>query len=408
MTRRFTPEVELIGACVRAALTGAVGKRVMTGEQDVDVNWALATELALREGVGPLFYRGLAATGLSEQAPAEEVSRLRTAFVASDARFRGSIEPALHGALSTLGAAGIQPVVLKGAALAYTAYPDPALRPMTDLDLLVRREELDVASRLLLGSGFHLHPDHVDSEHHLRPHFTTGGRVGLEIHHELIHVPNDFLVETSGVRARSVAVTIRDLQARALSPEDGLHLTCVHAGFGHSYGWYLLRSFADVLAIILSTGPMLDWGRFATLVEQSRTAGAVYWVLTWSREWLGAPVPYEVLSAMAPTPMLRGAFAAAIEPEYLRPEGSRERDMSDVLRRLLLHLSLGWGGPLLDRLAVVGRELFPPREVLGHLPPDFGRSQLSYAAYLLRPGRIARGLIAVARLLLRRSAGLSA
>src|SRR3989442_14960923 len=47
------------------------------------------------------------------------------------------------------------PVIpLKGPALAETLYPDPALRPCTDLDLLIRREHLDRVDNLLLGLGY--------------------------------------------------------------------------------------------------------------------------------------------------------------------------------------------------------------------------------------------------------------
>ena len=45
-------------------------------------------------------------------------------------------------------------VVLKGAALATTLYPDPALRPLSDIDLLVRREHLDAAVQAVKSLGY--------------------------------------------------------------------------------------------------------------------------------------------------------------------------------------------------------------------------------------------------------------
>ena len=48
----------------------------------------------------------------------------------------------------------ITPLVIKGAALCHTTYPDPALRPMRDIDLLFRRSEVDHAQALMREAGF--------------------------------------------------------------------------------------------------------------------------------------------------------------------------------------------------------------------------------------------------------------
>ena len=48
----------------------------------------------------------------------------------------------LADALDVLVAAGVTPVLFKGAVLAYTAYPDPACRPMGDLDLWIDLEAM--------------------------------------------------------------------------------------------------------------------------------------------------------------------------------------------------------------------------------------------------------------------------
>jgi len=49
---------------------------------------------------------------------------------------------------------GIDVIQLKGAWLAKNYYPDPALRPMGDLDLLIRKEDMKRAKGSLMGQGF--------------------------------------------------------------------------------------------------------------------------------------------------------------------------------------------------------------------------------------------------------------
>ncbi|HZX31484.1 MAG TPA: nucleotidyltransferase family protein, partial [Rhodocyclaceae bacterium] len=57
-------------------------------------------------------------------------------------------------AASLLQEAGIASVALKGAFLAFFAYRTPALRPMRDLDLLVRQEDAVRAFEVMKSHGY--------------------------------------------------------------------------------------------------------------------------------------------------------------------------------------------------------------------------------------------------------------
>jgi hypothetical protein len=60
----------------------------------------------------------------------------------------------LHDVLAAYQAAGIPALVLKGAALFHLVYPEPGLRPMSDLDILVPESEAWRAQRTLAELGF--------------------------------------------------------------------------------------------------------------------------------------------------------------------------------------------------------------------------------------------------------------
>lgn len=60
----------------------------------------------------------------------------------------------LRRVLSALTDAGVDVLAIKGAALAYTVYPEPWLRPREDTDLLVRAADADRAGSLLLTAGY--------------------------------------------------------------------------------------------------------------------------------------------------------------------------------------------------------------------------------------------------------------
>ena len=60
----------------------------------------------------------------------------------------------LQTVLAGLGDAGIHPLLLKGAALAFTCYPNPVLRPRIDTDLLIEAAERKSASAMLERLGY--------------------------------------------------------------------------------------------------------------------------------------------------------------------------------------------------------------------------------------------------------------
>jgi len=63
-------------------------------------------------------------------------------------------EASIEALLESLNAAGIEPALLKGADLAFHAYPEPGLRAMTDIDILVPEEQLVPSQRVLEEMGF--------------------------------------------------------------------------------------------------------------------------------------------------------------------------------------------------------------------------------------------------------------
>jgi len=74
-------------------------------------------------------------------------------FAAALLRTRAGLQPNLAFIVQTLRDAAIEPVVLKGASLAYTAYPQPEYRTLSDIDLLVPRAQLFRQTQFSLTRG---------------------------------------------------------------------------------------------------------------------------------------------------------------------------------------------------------------------------------------------------------------
>jgi hypothetical protein len=392
MIATLTPEQNFILSCVQRTL-GSICSLQIESEMD----WELATSLAAQQGVVALVYSALNAS--PSPVPPSVQNRLRAGYLAAVLHGKAWLEPALTKVVEALCTARLEPIVLKGAALAYTAYPEPSFRSMSDVDLLLPAEQLKRASSILLEMGFVINAEQVEPDYHLRSHYPPGGRIGFELHRHVLPESSPYRVDVNRLRERSRVARLGTLEVPVLSPPDAVFLSCIHLAYTHRYERYPLRSLTDILAITLRHGDCLDWDVVVREALISRASGAVYWPLKFARAWLGAAVPPQVLSRLAPSFPNSWFISAVIEPTTLfnRDDSSEESDT--VLRNLLRELSLYTGCPVWVQLASIARSIFPPPTAVGHLPDSMTHSRLRYTLYLANPLRLVRGLIAVGRLL---------
>ncbi len=141
---------------------------------DSPLDWDRLIERASRLGILPhlhdLFRRR---SDLAIPAEVrEEVERQYYAAAGRNAVFH----EALREALAMLADRGIPTLVLKGAALAEIVYENIALRPMRDLDLMVRVSDLDEAARGIVALGYRPSEKYQseawyrEAHHHLAPY----------------------------------------------------------------------------------------------------------------------------------------------------------------------------------------------------------------------------------------------
>jgi hypothetical protein len=182
-----------------------------------------------------------------------------------------------------LTAAGIDYAVLKGGAMLGGAYPDPAVRPVRDLDLLVRPAEVNQASDLLIArlrcvpqsqvTGVVLEDYSVHK--HVEPLWSETRGIAIELHTRLVDRPRrgdgGLLFDPDRLLARTEP---RLLGSRALAclawPETLLHLIA-HGVHDHQLnnGPLLLT---DVLAIVRHAE--VDWDSFWRIAEEGGWTGA--------------------------------------------------------------------------------------------------------------------------------------
>jgi hypothetical protein len=272
----------------------------------------------------------------------------------------------LHRVLDALSDAGVDPLVFKGAALAFTHYPDPVVRPRLDTDLLVRAAEVPDAARALERLGYRaalsitaeLLNSPRPAEQVMR--FKASSQIayarsdGFGLHHECdLHwqpsIPHVFapVLPREALDRDAVAVPELGPHARTFGAVHALTLACIHR-IAHHHGTEHLLWLYDIHLLVERLSPA-DADAFVRIAAGTRISGVCLAGLAAAARRFDTRVPERCFARLVDD---KARDPAAPSAAYLRP---RLRKV-DVLRADLAAL-----GRWRDQAALVRDHVFPPR-----------------------------------------------
>ncbi|MFW6198806.1 MAG: nucleotidyltransferase family protein [Acidobacteriota bacterium] len=229
------------------------------------IDWDRLPDLAEVHGLAPLLYEHLEPMGTFVPRAARQ--RLLTYRIqhAHAARVRAAV---LAEILALYRDLEIDVLLLKGAALAHLLYPRPDLRPMRDIDLLVRPVDAERAQAALADIGFTRPPSPMHgldpAHHHLAgvTRHVDGIELGVEVHRRL-KLRNDFRPtgRFDEFAPRAQACRVHGATARTLGPEDMLWHVYRHAFNAANREPLRLVWLADLVGIVERWLDRIDWDR---------------------------------------------------------------------------------------------------------------------------------------------------
>ncbi len=335
-----------------------------TGSQLAPADCELVVELSQRHHLTSFLYWRLNNQPDSFPVPIALKQILRQHYIMDTAR---SIprDQELGRLLQTLNVAGIQPILFKGAAFAYTIYPNAALRVMGDIDLWIGAEHMPAAWRALeqLGYAQREKPDRpttwqVTRQGEIQFFGTARGQGLVELHYgvfagEWLHrVAN---INPADIRARIVPATIVGQPGWILEPTDALLQLVTHLAINHSMTEPVIRTCVDIL---LLAPQITDWDQVVARAREWRIATLAGLVLNLADTLLGLPAAQPAIKQLGANPLRRYALGWFVNQQTIFSKHSRK----STRLRFLLQLVLVDRGQDLARLLY--RTLFPEAEWL--------------------------------------------
>jgi len=304
--RRFYTETNLTDHPGRALLSISDGllswvfsllreEQPIVPQAKVD-DWSeLLTQLQYH-GIIPLLYLKIRHLTQMLRPPEVVITRMRETFLLSQARYL-RMERQLAEILRALKSKGICPLIIKGPALAWSVYPDPATRPSVDIDLLVKAEQYLTTRKVLNRLKYQCPYERFEVFQHLfnSESFVcqnkTIRRVMVDLHWSVFQYHgierNDGLGEFFH---RAKIVETPTLNFKTLSSVDALIQAAFHLILHHPNSMRLLW-ISDIALLAQQLNVPKDWEVLQERTSQFRASLAMEKALKLAQLWYGLRVP---------------------------------------------------------------------------------------------------------------------
>ena len=205
----------------------------------------------------------------------------------------------LGALLKAFDEAGIETMVLKGAALIPLYYRESGLRPMLDGDVLVHAHQVEQAMELLGRLRWkpfrYLQPHARIPIVHSTPFEDDGGRQ-LDLHWHLFWECFN-ASDDDDYWEHAVPVQVGGVKTLALNPTDQLLHTCWHGARWNEVP--PIRWVADAMTILDVSAAEIEWSGLLKKAQRHRIVLPVRDSLEYLKEKFDAPVPESLLKSMS-------------------------------------------------------------------------------------------------------------
>lgn len=262
--------------------------------------WEKLYQLSLRHGIANMAFYGLKQLNDAQKPPPVLMRKFHTEYRKAIAR-EATQHIAVEQLLSTFEENGINCMPLKGYLIKYL-YPQPDMRLMADVDILIENEQAQQVKRLMLALGFTLENQGGNHDVYHRKPF-----MNVEIHHRLVAKNSPYSAYLSKTWDRaSLKPGCRYIWQ--LSPEDLYIYLLIHLTKHYTGGGTGIRSFMDIWVYLRHYQDELDWDYIRTELEAINLREFAENICAIGEVWFGSGQSNELYEEMTEYIILSGAY----------------------------------------------------------------------------------------------------
>lgn len=310
----LTREEQFIINCLRSEFGNEDGHAIAWSDLHA-MNWDMVYKRSAGWSVVPMLYTILKKKSVfSETAkiPEHILQKIQLKYFMSHVAY-DTLCRSLTEILEVFHKAGIKVILLKGIYLAQFVYRDAGVRPMSDIDIMVKKDDLQKAESLLLHLGYsnEKEGEEITTWHHLPAFFHPKTKVKLELHWAIQHLFWRYRIDLDGIWERAHVIPMHGIDRYVFSLEDLLLHISLHATYHHKLRDMGLIPYCDMATIIGHHKHEIDWDKLQARAHEWGMAKYLHLSLCLAGDIIGASVPDHIVSAFRTAPLNKNVISDA-------------------------------------------------------------------------------------------------
>lgn len=228
-------------------------------------DWEKAKKLVIdRQGAG-LVLRKLNELGLTDRVPEGVIQAWKQARLKTISRHIVLAEH-FREVVTAFNENGVEVIAMKGIYLSEGLYPEPGLRQFSDIDLLVKENQGELAIEILRTMGYRI-PDLImqvpeeiakgEDILHFPPMTKQG--VSIEVHTRLVRKTADFTIDLNEVWRLTIPLTLHGVRVRTFNAEFQFLTVAQHLDKHFRQGKFQMTGFYDLVNMASYNPFNIDW-----------------------------------------------------------------------------------------------------------------------------------------------------
>ncbi|MBL7198150.1 MAG: signal peptidase I [Candidatus Omnitrophica bacterium] len=290
-----------------------------------EIDWNQIITLALYNNIAPIIYRNLSQFD-SELVPEETMETLKSYYTESFLK-TAPLFSDISKLLKEFNILGLKVIALKGCSLAEQLYQDFSLRPMKDVDILVKKDDWPQIKLTLSKFNFKSIKDPL--ELNLLAGISIDQQIGYENKNQtkIEFKFNLFILDFPDFNTKDywqdcIKIKVGGIDTYSLSVENQivyLSSRMISCGFRN------LLWFCDLRELINTYKEKINWEKIIIKAREKKVTVALYNSLLILDKELSVDIPEEVLTAFKPTASRQKLFSIFYGLEnalFATPEGA--------------------------------------------------------------------------------------
>ena len=299
----LNPEDILLLQCVKPHISQLDFEQIVVQTKLVS-NWAGFVNNATKNGLAPLAYKTIIQLNDKSNIPETVIETLQKYYyktLSKNTLFYDSFKTII----TKWNENNISAVALKGIYLADNVYGDIGLRQLSDMDLLVSKDDAENAAEILLEMGFEyldLYKSDFIKQNKSYKHLVPLVRNGISVEiHKFISLPElSYHISISEFWNNTQKAIIADTSLLKLQPHYLLLHICLHLDEHVIDDQIHFIAYIDILWVLDAFKQEVDWSIFSKMCKEYNCSSNVYKHLFLCHKYLQATIPDWVIAEAKP------------------------------------------------------------------------------------------------------------